>query len=96
MWMILYSLLSLSITRISGVLFGVVFQYLHALQSHKVFYIFHSPALALVDEITIYLHIQFQFFFTGASVLPVLVSSQDRTRTGNMSDTFNFLFAEPA
>ena len=66
--MILHSLFSLSMTT-HYLVFGVLFLYLFGLQSPKVFYICHFPALALVDPRTICLHTQSQISCTGASVL---------------------------
>ena len=62
--MILHSLFSLSMTT-HYLVFGVLFLYLFGLQSPKVFYICHFPALPLVHARTICLHIS----CTGPSVL---------------------------
>ena len=67
MSLILHSLFSLSMTKISAV--GVLFPYLFGLQSPKVFYICHFPVLVLVDVRTICLQILSQISSAGASVL---------------------------
>ena len=65
--MILHSLFSISMTTI--LVFGVLYPNLSGLQSPKVFYICHSPAVTLVDVRNICLLIQSQISCTGASVL---------------------------
>ena len=83
MLMILHSAFSLSITEMFGLGWGVLFPDLSGLKSSKAFYISHSLALAVFDERTTFLHIQFQIYCTGATTLffklvvslPVLIFS---------------------
>ena len=66
MLMIFHFRFSLTITTMPGLRCSIF--YLFGLQSPKVFYIFHFPALVLVDVRTICLNIQSQISCTGASV----------------------------
>ena len=65
--MILQSLLSLLITTISSPQSSISLSVWIA--KSQIFYIPHSPALALVDARTVCLHIQFQISCTGVNVL---------------------------
>ena len=65
--MILQSLLSLLITTISSPQSSISLSVWIA--KSQIFYISHSPALALVDARTVCLHIQFQISCTGVNVL---------------------------
>ena len=69
--------------------FDVLFPYLSGLQNPKVFYICHSPALALVHARTICLYSISNFLHRNQC-------AQDRRWTNNMGGTFKFLLREPA